>query len=63
MPQHSTGSGVATTGKKPLQVTVIPKFIEAGKVKQNEKAEELVSTERARETPEKINNKKTEINN
>ena len=45
-------------------VTVSPNFIETGKVKQNEKNEEFVSTERAREKkkPERTNNE-TEINN
>ena len=35
--------------RHPQQVTVSPKFAEAEKVKQNEKAEELLSIERARE--------------
>ena len=33
------------------QVTVSPNFLEAEKVKQTEKAEELLSTERTKEKP------------
>lgn len=42
------------TSSKPKQVTALSRFTEKGKARQNEKAEELLSIERAKEqTPEK----------
>ena len=42
------------THVRPQKVTVLSKFIEVEKVKQDEKAEELVSIKRARENPEEV---------
>ena len=53
--QHTDCIGMPsknTPSRIPLQlVTVSPKFMETEKVKQNEKTEEMLSVERARENP------------
>ena len=51
---HTRTFPQSDTHVRPQKVTVLSKFIEVEKVKQDEKAEELVSIKRARENPEEV---------